>query len=313
MYLDLAQTSSPSVQQLVALEADLRASIITWHCRLGNIGYHTLLKMVKEDLTVGLNINGDRDIPATLCSNCDFGKFSRISLKTGRKRATRIGELTHSDVWGPIATTSIGRARYFVTFKDDYSGYTTVYVVKRKNEVPALIRLYHALLLNETGFYMLTLRSDNGKGEYVNKKNAEWLAQHGIRHETSAPHTPEQNGSAERLNRTLLEPVRYMIIESGLPACLWAEAISYTTYIKNWVLSRTTQLTPYEYWNERKPDMTHIRIFGCKAFVRNPTVLSKLESCSQEGFFVGRCLTQNASRIYIPAKKIIVNKRRKNR
>jgi transposase InsO family protein len=311
--IHLTQSDNRQPLTLVALGADLRASIITWHRRLGHISYHTLLKMVKEDLTVGLNINGDRDIPATLCSNCEFGKLSRIPLKTGRNRATRIGELTHSDVWGPIANTSIRGARYFVTFKDDYSGYTTVYLMKRKNEVPALFRLYHALLLNETGFYMLTLRSDNGKGEYVNKKNAEWLAQHGIRHETSAPHTPEQNGSAERLNRTLLEPVRYMIIESGLPACLWAEAISYTTYIKNWVLSRTTQLTPYEYWNERKPDMTHIRIFGCKAFVRNPTVLSKLESCSQEGFFVGRCLTQNASRIYIPAKKIIVNKRRKNR
>lgn len=179
--------------------------------------------------------------------------------------------------------------------------------MKRKNEVPALIRLYHALLLNETGFYMLTLRSDNGKGEYVNKENAEWLAQHGIRHETSAPHTPEQNGSAERLNRTLLEPVRCMIIESGLPACLWAEAISYTTYIKNRVLSRTAQLTPYEYWNEKKPDMTHIRIFGSKAYVRNPIVSSKLEPRSQEGFFVGRCSTQNASRIYIPTIGKIVN------
>ena len=307
--IHLTQSDNRQPLTLVALGADLRASIITWHRRLGHISYHTLLKMVKEDLTVGLNINGDRDIPATFCSNCEFGKLSRIPLKTGRNRATRIGELTHSDVWGPIANTSIRGARYFVTFKDDYSGYTTVYVVKRKNEVPALIRLYHALLLNETGFYMLTLRSDNGKGEYVNKKNAEWLAQHGIRHETSAPHTPEQNGSAERLNRTLLEPVRCMIIESGLPACLWAEAISYTTYIKNRVLSRTTQFTPYEYWNERKPDMTLIRIFGSKAFVRNPTVSSKLEPRSQEGFFVGRCSTQNASRIYIPTKgKIIVSK-----
>jgi hypothetical protein len=100
-----------------------------------------------------------------------------------------------------------------------------------------------------------------------------------------------------------------MIIESGLPACLWAEAISYTTYIKNRVLSRTAQLTPYEYWNEKKPDMTHIRIFGSKAYVRNPTVSSKLEPRSQEGFFVGRCSTQNASRIYIPTTgKIVVSK-----
>ena len=135
---------------------------------------------------------------------------------------------------------------------------------------------------------MLTLCSDNGKGEYVNKENAEWLAQHGIRHETSAPHTPEQNGSAERLNRALLEPVRCMIIESGLPACLWAEAISYSYAI---LMSRTAQFTPYEYWNERKPDMTLIRIFGSKAFFRNPTVSSKLEPRSQEGLFVGRCST----------------------
>jgi hypothetical protein len=94
----------PDIQPLtlVAFGADLRASIITGHRRLGHIGYHTLLKMIKEDLTIGLNINGDREIPTTLCSNCEFGKFSRIPLKTGRNRASRIGELTHSDVWGPI-------------------------------------------------------------------------------------------------------------------------------------------------------------------------------------------------------------------
>ncbi|KZS13017.1 Uncharacterized protein APZ42_021944 [Daphnia magna] len=80
-------------------------------------------------------------------------------------------------------------------------------------------------------------------------------------------------------------------------------------YIKNRVLSRTSQLTPYDYWNERKPDMTHIRIFGSRAFVRNPTVSSKLEPHSQEGFLVGRCSTQNASRIYIPTTgKIVVSK-----
>jgi hypothetical protein len=248
----------------------------TWHQRLGHLGYQTLSKMVKEDQTIGLNINGECKVPASLCYNCEFGKFSRQPLKTGRHRASRIGELTHSDVWGPISTTSLGGARYFVTFKDDFSGYITIYFMKKKNEVPALIRLYHAMLLNETGYYMLTLRSDNGKGEYVNKENAEWFSQQGIRHETSAPHTPEQNGSAERLNRTLLESVRCMIIESGMPAYLWAEATSYTAYIKNRVLSRTGQLTPYEYWNERKPDMTNFRIFGSKVFVRNPIVSSKL-------------------------------------
>lgn len=128
--------------------ADLRASLITWHKRLGHIGYHTLVKMIRQDLVIGLNIEGECEIPDTLCSGCELAKFTRIPLKIGRHRANRIGELTHSDVWGPIATSSLGGARYFVSFKDDFSSFLTIYFMKKKNEVPALIRLYHAMLLN---------------------------------------------------------------------------------------------------------------------------------------------------------------------
>jgi hypothetical protein len=60
----------------------------------------------------------------------------------------------------PISTASLGGTRYFVTFKDYFRGYITIYFMKKKKEVPALIRLYHAMLLNETGYYMLTFRSD---------------------------------------------------------------------------------------------------------------------------------------------------------
>ena len=287
----------------------LRATIIIWHRRLGHIGYQTLMQMIKEDQTVGLNITGDHNIPRSLCSECELGKFHRQPLKIGRNRASRIGELTHSDIWGPIATLSLGGARYFLVFKDDYSGYATVYFMKKKNEVPALIRLYHALLLNQTGYYMHTLRSDNGKGEYVNQENAKWFAENGIRHETSAPHTPAQNGPSERHMLTTMSSVRCVMIESGLPAKFWGEATSYVTFVKNRVLSRTGKVTPYEYWNNRKPDVTNIRIFGSRAFVRNPLVFSKLDARSQEGVFVGRSHTQNAARIYIPATgKIIISK-----
>jgi hypothetical protein len=181
--------------------------------------------------------------------------------------------------------------------------------MKRKSEVPSLIRLYHATLLNETGNYMLTLRTDNGRGEYVNSENDAWFKEKGIRHETSAPYTPEQNGTAERTNRTLLDIVRCMLLSSGLPSSLWAEAVSYATYIRNRVLSRTGELTPYNYWYGKKPDLSKIRIFGSRAFIRDPSVSSKLEARSQEGVFVGRCNTQNAFRVYIPStKKILISK-----
>jgi hypothetical protein len=155
----------------IAFNADLRSSINIWHQRLGHIGYHTLKKMIQQDLVIGLNVSGNLDIPSTLCSGCEFGKFTRSPLKIGRNRANRIGELIHSDVWGPIATPSLGRARYYVTFKDDFSGYLTVYFMKKKSEVPAFLRLYAAMVLNETGNYILTLRSDNGRAEYINNEN----------------------------------------------------------------------------------------------------------------------------------------------
>ena len=127
--------------------------------------------MIQQDLVIGLNVSGNLDIPTTLCSGCELGKFTRSPLKIGRNRANRIGELIHSDVWGPIATPSLGGARYYVTFKDDFSGYLTVYFMKKKSEVPAYLRLYAAMLLNETGNYILTLRSDNGRAEYINNEN----------------------------------------------------------------------------------------------------------------------------------------------
>jgi hypothetical protein len=136
-----------------------------------------------------------------------------------------------------------------------------------------------------------------------------WFEKCGIRHETSAPHTPEQNGVAERTNRTLLNSVRCMLISSGLPPTLWAEAVTYTTYIRNRVLSRTIKITPFESWNGRKPNMSDLRIFGTRAFVRIPDTTTKLGARSQEGVFVGRCNTQNAFRIYIPkTRKIVVSK-----
>jgi hypothetical protein len=79
--------------------------------------------MIQQQLVIGLNVSGNLDIPTTLFSGCEFGKFTRSPLKIGRSRANRIGVLIHSDVWGPIPTPSLGGARYYVTFKDDFSGY----------------------------------------------------------------------------------------------------------------------------------------------------------------------------------------------
>jgi len=147
--------------ELTQHEAGLRASLLIWHQRLGHMNHQTILKMISQDLIAGLHLTNEK-IPKTLCAPCEFGKFHRQPLKTGRTRARRIGEVVHSDVEGPMPSPSIGHARYYVLFTDDFSGWRVVYFMKSKSEVPALFRLFVASLLNETGNNVRTLRSDNG-------------------------------------------------------------------------------------------------------------------------------------------------------
>ena len=138
--------------------------------------------MIRRDLVLGILITGDSEIPTTLSSGCELGEFARLPFKHGRNRATRIGELVHSDVLGPAQTTSLGGAPYYIQFKDDFSGYLTVYFIKKKSEVPALIYMYAIMLLNETGNHLLTRRTDNEK-ENANYENSTWFEERGIRHE----------------------------------------------------------------------------------------------------------------------------------
>jgi len=121
---------------------------------------------------------------------------------------------------------------------------------------------------NQTNQRIKVLRSDNGT-EFVNERLSGILWSSGIKHETTVPYSPQQNGVAERLKRTLVERDRTMLMESHLNPYLWAEAIATAVYLKNHsptkALSRTT---PDEAWSGRKPDLRHLRIFGCCAFVK---------------------------------------------
>ncbi len=109
-----------------------------------------------------------------------------------------------------------------------------------------------------------TLCSDNG-GEYTSKKFEAYLKSEGIRHECTIPKTPEQNGVAERLNRTLDESSRSMLLDAKLSQKFWAEAVSTVVYLKN-----REGMTPYEAWHGEKPKVDHLRVFGCDAYAHIP-------------------------------------------
>lgn len=103
------------------------------------------------------------------------------------------------------------------------------------------------------------------------------------------PYTPQQNGVAERRNRTLVESARSMLQMAGLPHFYWKEAVATACYVQNCLFTGTmSHKTPYELWHGTKPDVTHLRIFGCPAYAFVPKEKrSKLDAKALKMTFVG--------------------------
>jgi transposase InsO family protein len=242
--------------------------IHTWHKRLGHLAVSTIKKMASENMVDGLNIEKEVD-QKFFCDGCAYGKAHRLSFPTGRNRAGRIGELIHSDLCGPMSCTSPSGAKYFKAFKDDYSGYVTINFLKNKSEAQQCFKYFAGRVEVETGNRIDTIRSDNG-GEFFTTDFETWLKEKGIRQESSAPYTPEQNGVAERLNRTIVESARSMLHSAQVASYLWAEAVNCAVYLQNRSASKSIKNTPYEIWKGVKPNITHLRVFGSEVFVHVP-------------------------------------------
>jgi hypothetical protein len=148
------------------------------------------------------------------------------------------------------------------------------------------------------------IRTDGGT-EYGSNEFEAWLRKKGIRHQTSVRHTPQQNGLAERDNRTLFEGVRTLLASNKtLPITLWAEATNHKIYVLNRSLSSTCPtMTPHEVWYNVKPDLSTLRKFGSEFYVLVPKQVreGKFESVGVLVYFVGNSETQKGERYYDPS------------
>ena len=138
-------------------------------------------------------------------------------------------------------------------------------------------------------FKLKVLRSDKG-GEYLSYRFKEFLLENGIKHELTVVYTPQQNGVAERMNRTLLNLVPSMLHHHNIPKKFWAEALSTAVNVRNRVTSRALpqNVTPHHLWHGSKPDLSHMRVFGSKCWYVTPSImLKKLDPRSQEAMMVG--------------------------
>jgi hypothetical protein len=201
------------------------------------------------------------------CEICHLSKSTRLAFPISKSRATLPFEIVHSDVWGPASLESFDGYKYYVTFIDDFTRITFVYLLKFKHEVFKCFEDFHKLVTNHFSSKICILRSDNGT-EYTSNIMTKYLSDQGIMHQTSCVGTPQQNGIAERKNRDLLEKTRALMLQTNVPKRFWSQAIQTAAYIINRLPSSVlNSKSPFEVLRGRKIDINHLRIFGCTCFV----------------------------------------------
>ncbi|GJW69699.1 putative ribonuclease H-like domain-containing protein [Tanacetum coccineum] len=240
-----------------------------WHRRLGHVNFKNLNKLVKRNLVRGLPSKIFQNDHT--CVACQKGKQHKASCKA--KAVSSISQtlqLLHMDLFGPTS-----------------------------DETSAILKDFIRQIKNQLNQKVKTIRSDNGI-EFKNKEVIEFCGLKGIKREYSNARTPQQNGVAERKNRTLIEAARTMLADSFLPNTFWAEAVSTACYVLNRVLvTKPHNKTPYELLTGKIPIISYIRPFGCHVTILNTIDhLGKFAGKSDEGFLVGYSLQSKAFRVY---------------
>ena len=199
-----------------------------WHQRLGHMSEKGMKMLVSNGKLPDL-----KKVDSEFCEPCVLGKKKKVSfVKTGQTPKAQKLELVHTDVYGPTPVSSMGGSNYYVTFIDDSTRKVWVYFLKNKFEVFNTFKKWKTAVEMETNLKVKCLKSDNG-GEYISKEFTDYCTELGIRMIKTVPGTPQQNGVAERMNRTLNERARSMRLNAGLPKTFWADAVNTAAYLIN--------------------------------------------------------------------------------
>lgn len=284
-----------------------------WHRRFGHLSYRALAQLRFEQMVDGISVT-DRAFEAAgreqMCETCIQAKQTRQPFPTSTTESDAPLNLVHMDVCGPMRTQSLGGNRYMATFLDDYSRFSVVVPVSHKSDVAAVVKRTITLLENQSGRQLKAVRTDRG-GEYLNATLADYFAGKGVEHQTTTPYTPEQNGKAERLNRTLEERIRAMLLESGLKPELWAEAAVAANFVRNRSPTADSTRTPWERFFGKRPNVGILRVFGARAYVLTPKHQrdGKLAPVSEPGTFVGYAVNSKAYRVLLESTNKVVESR----
>jgi len=253
-----AENGSPTTKPL---------SIMLWHKRFAHLRPESIKKLAKGGSVVGMKTtNGPSSHSCDICNQC---KAHHQPFGNATHRVKNALERVHTDVCGPMKTSTIKGCQYYLVLVDDATRHVTAYCMTNKSDTITHIKQYVEFWEHNKAKKVRYIRSDNG-GEYTSTELKVFCAKHGITHELTVPYTPQQNGVAERMIQTVNNRARALMLQANFPAARWDEAVREATAIINIspCTANTNNKTPNELWYERPTDVCMWRVFGCEVWVK---------------------------------------------
>ena len=264
------------------------------HYRLGHLNYKDIQKLLRS--STGME-HLENKLVRSPCKECAMGKFVRRSFQKQYTERTRISFETgnnikiHMDYWGPARHKTKSLFTGFLVLMAEPYHLTSVRLTKGKDgeQIANHLDDFITQLEKQTGKTVTHVKSD-GAHEFLQGAVGEMCRKRGIRQSHTASYSPQQNGQVERMNRTLVEMARTMLLHANLPPRYWGYAVECAGYIRNRVpTSALDGKSPFEAATGKKPNLSHLRVFGCQVMVRIPTPHrnGKLDPVAKPGIFLG--------------------------
>jgi histone deacetylase 1/2 len=271
-----------------------------WHSRLGHPATPIVQHILHRHELPSILVN-----KSLVCDACQQGKSHQLPFPLSTRVTTAPLEIIYSDVWGP-AQVSVSGHQFYVSFVDAYSLFTWLYLLKHKSNVFQIFLQFQQHVERLLNKKIIHVQSDWGD-EYhrLNK----FFADIGISHRVSCPHTHQQNGTAERKHRHIVETGLTLLAHASVPYRFWSDAFSTACFLINRLPSRVIDMqTPLERLLGETPDYTFFKVFGCACWPHiRPYNNRKLQFRSKQCAFLGysslhkgyKCLHIPTNRTYI--------------
>lgn len=275
-----------------------------WHQKLDHPSFSLFSALIKQQ---GLPVSKSHVINCSFCNMA--AKSHKLQFPKSETFSTVPFQLLHMDVWGPSPIPSHKGYRYYLLIVDDFSRFTWLFPLHYKSEVKHVVAQFKAYVNTQFHMTIQTLRSDNG-GEFINNFLLNLFLTNGMLQQTACPHTPEQNGIAERKHRHLIETTITLLLKAQMPTSFWLEALTTAVYLVNRLPHSSIQFQiPCTLLFQKSPNYLFLKPFGCCLPWLKPYNSHKLHPKSTPCVFLGYCPHTRGYRCFDPCtNKVYVSR-----